>query len=198
MRYILNLRVIVIAAIFFLTCTLLHGQNFVIDAGHSSIQSEVNRFEIVPVIGRFNDVSGKVTFDPENIERTLANILIKVQSYTANNAGGEEAVTGAAFLDVAHYPEIRFVLNSISRQDNGLIAKGTLELHGTRREIECPITIKGPMVDLPTRKQSIGIMGSLTIDRTEFGVGKEMKLPNGREIIGKEVLINFVILALAE
>lgn len=53
-------------------------------------------------------------------------------------------------------------------------------------------------MDLPTQKQSIGIMGSMTIDRTAYGVGKAMQLPTGRVIIANEVQIDFVILGIAE
>lgn len=176
----------------------VQSQSYTVDAGHSSFQSKVIRFGVVPVVGRFNDVSGSITYDPENIEATNANLVIKVASYTANSTGGEDAVKSAAFMDAASYPEMTFSLVSLSGSGDNLTAKGTLEIHGTKKEIECPVKIVGPMLDLPTRKQSIGITGNLIIDRTEYGVGKEMKLPNGNVIIGNEVAIDFVILGIAD
>lgn len=174
------------------------GQTYIVDAGHSSFQSKVIRFGVVPVVGRFTDVSGTITYDSEDLEKTSALITIKADSYDANNAGGEDAVKSDAFLNVAEFPEIRFELTSLMREGDKYKAIGTLELHGVKKSIECPVSIVGPSIDLPTRKQSIGIMGSLIIDRTGFEVGREMKLPNGMVIIDNSVMIDFVILGIAE
>lgn len=174
------------------------AQTYSVDAGHSSFQSKVIRFGVVPVVGRFNDVSGTITFDAEYLENTKAVITIKTASYEANNDAGEDAVKSPAFLNVAEFPEIRFELSSLTGGKGNYTASGTLELHGVKKEITCPVQIVGPSLDLPTKKQSVGIMGNLTIDRTEFQVGKEMKLPNGLVIIDNSVNIDFVILGLAK
>ncbi len=174
------------------------SQSYIVDAGHSSFQSKVIRFGVVPVVGRFTDVSGKLTYDSEDLSKTSAEIIIKTDSYDANNSGGEDAVKSDAFLNVAEFPEIRFELISLTSEGDNYKAKGTLELHGVKKSIECPVSIVGPSMDLPTRKQSVGIMGSLAIDRTAYEVGREMKLPNGMVVIDNTVLIDFVILGIAE
>lgn len=174
------------------------AQTYTVDAGHSSFQSKVLRFGVVPVVGRFNEVSGTMTFDPEDLTKTKASITIKTDSYEANNDAGEDAVKSPAFLDASQFPEIRFELMSLTGSKDNYTAKGTLEIHGVKKEIECPVSILGPSIDLPTKKQSVGIMGSLAIDRIAYEVGREMKLPNGAVIIGNTVNIDFVILGLAD
>lgn len=174
------------------------AQTYTVDAGHSSFQSKVIRFGVVPVVGRFNDVSGTLTYDAEDLSKTRASITIQTSSYEANNDAGEDAVKSAAFLNAAEFPQIRFDLSSLTSTDNGYSAKGTLEIHGVKKEIECPVTIVGPSIDLPTKKQSVGIVGSLIIDRTAYEVGREMKLPNGMVIIDNSVNIDFVILGIAD
>ena len=187
------------ALLILLTATLpSFGQTYVIDAGHSSFQTRVIRFGVVPVVGRFNDVSGQLYFDVQNIEKTKASITIETSSYEANNDAGEAAVKSNAFLDASNFQKIHFELLSLQKTADDYLAKGTLEIHGTKKEVECPVNIIGPSIDLPTRKQSVGITGNLSIDRTAYGVGKEMKLPNGMTIIDNMVNIDFVILGLAE
>ena len=173
-------------------------QKYILDAGHSSFQTQVMRFGVVPVVGRFNEVSGELYFDQANIEEAKVSITIEAASYEANNNAGEEAVKSSAFLDVSNFPKIYFQLSAIQKIADNYLAKGTLEIHGTKREVECPVSIVGPSLDLPTRKPSIGVTGNLTIDRTAYGVGKEMKLPNGEVIIGNTVNIDFVILGIEE
>lgn len=174
------------------------SQNYTVDPGHTAITSKVVRFGVIPVLGRFNDVSGSVTYNPDSAENTSATITIKTGSYVANNADGEDAVKSDAFLNVAAHPEMVFKVSKLSKYGDEMMATGTLTLHGTTKEINVPVSITGPMMDLPTRKQSIGISGSLTINRLDYGVGQEMKLPTGTEIIGNDVVIEFYVLALAD
>lgn len=174
------------------------AQNYTVDPGHTAIISKVVRFGVVPVVGRYNNTSGSIYFDAENIESTTATITIQTGSYTANNVDGEAAVTSDAFLDVANYPEMVFEVTELSNEDESSLAKGNLTLHGVTKEISFPVSITGPMIDLPTRRQSIGITGSLSVNRLDYGVGAEMVLPNGTEIIGNEVVIEFYVLALAD
>lgn len=192
------MKILIIALAFLTPLSTLFAQKYKVDPGHTAFTTKVIRFGVLPVLGRFNEVSGEVIYDIANPEATKASIIIKVNSYSANNTGGEDAVKSEAFLDAKKFPEIKFILNSLMKVGNQMMAKGTLELHGTAREIECPVMITGPMTDLPTRKQSIGISGNLTVNRVEYGVGAEMKLPNDTEIIGNDVVIEFLILALSE
>ena len=176
----------------------INAQKYLIDPGHTSVQTKVLRFEVVPVVGRFNDVSGSISFDADDATSAKVELTIKTASYSANNEAGGMAIKSPAFLDVASFPEIKFALTSLKKTKGGYTAKGSLELHGVKKEIEVPAVITGPDIDLPTRKQSIGITGSLIIDRTAYGVGKQMQLPNGRVIVSNEVQIDFVILGIAE
>ncbi len=175
-----------------------YSQNYTVDAGHTAVTSKVMRFGVIPVFGRFNDVSGAISYNPNSLENTSAIITIKTGSYVANNVDGEEAAMSDAFLNVAAHPEMIFEVTKLVEKGEGLMATGSLTLHGTTKEVSMPVSITGPLMDLPTRKQSIGIVGSLTINRLDYGVGEEMKLPTGFEIIGNDVVIEFYVLALAD
>lgn len=174
------------------------AQQYVIDKGHSSVQIRIQRFGVVDVVGRFKDVTGSVIYDANDPAKTTAEATININSYDANNAGGEEAVKSPAFLDAAAYPEITFKSKSTSIEGGQNVLLGDLTIHGTTREVELPFTINGPLLDLPTQKQSIAAEATLTINRQDFGVSFDRKLPNGTSLIGNEVKITLIILAIAE
>ncbi len=174
------------------------AQQYVIDKGHSSVQIRIQRFGVVDVVGRFKDITGSITYDANDMSKTAAEATIQVNSYDANNSGGEEAVKSPAFLDAAAYPEISFKSKSTTTRDGQNVLVGDLTIHGTTKEVELPFTINGPLMDLPTRKQSIAAEASITINRQEYGVSFDRKLPNGTSLIGDEVKITLVILAIAE
>lgn len=174
------------------------SQNYKIDAGHSLVQIQVERFGVIDVVGRFNDVSGTITFDKTNVSKTSANTIIKVDSYNANNKAGEGAVKSKAFLDAESYPEITFKSTNTITKSGVSYLVGDLTIHGQTKQIELPFSIKGPLLDLPTRKQSIAFEASITINRQDYGVSFDRKLPNGTMIIGNDVKITLLILAIAE
>ena len=175
-----------------------NGQTYIIDAGHSTVTSSVQRFGAVNVIGRFKDVQGEIIYQQADINSTKAEVVIKVDSYDANNAGGEEAVKSEAFLNASAYPEINFSISSIEQTDKGGIATGNLTIHGTTNEVKFPFTVVGPVIDPPTRKQSIAIQGSLIINRQDYGVSFDRKFPDGTEVVSNMVKIDLNVLAIAK
>jgi len=124
--------------------------------------------------------------------------VIKVDSYNANNKGGEDAVKSIAFLDAATYPEITFKSKSVNTNDGKSVLIGDLTIHGVTNEIELPFSVRGPLLDLPTQKQSIAFIASVTVNRQDYGVKFDRALPNGTKLVADEVDITLTILAIAE
>ena len=176
----------------------MNAQTYKIDSGHSNVQINIERFGVIDVVGRFKDVQGTISYDANNPSATEANSVIKVDSYDANNVGGEEAVKSVAFLDAATYPEITFQSKGAKEEEGQMYLIGDLTIHGTTNEIALPYTIKGPLMDLATQKMSIAFLAKTTINRQDYGVSFDRQLPNGTKIVGNEVEITLTILAIAE
>ena len=184
--------------VFFISLTQVHAQTYTIDSGHSSVQIRVERFGVVDVVGRFEDVQGSITFNDQDITKTTANALIQVNSYDANNKGGEDAVKSPAFLDVANYPEINFIGRQVIEKEGKHYLVGELTIHGATNAIELPFTVKGPLLDLPTQKQSIAFNAAITINRQDYDVKFDRKLPNGTPLVSNDIRITVTVLAIAE
>ena len=174
------------------------AQTYKIDSGHSSVQINIERFGVIDVVGRFKDVQGSISYDANNPSATEANSVIKVDSYDANNIGGEEAVKSPAFLNEAEYPEITFQSKGTKEEEGQMYLIGDLTIHGTTNEIALPYSIKGPLMDLPTQKMSIAFLAKATINRQDYGVSFNRQLPNGTKIVGDEVEITLTVLAIEE
>ena len=189
---------IITAVVAFLMVGGVYGQTYDIDPGHTSVQIKVKRFGVVDVVGRFREVSGTVTYNPDDMQKTAADVTIKVASYDANNKGGEDAVKSPAFLDAEGFPDIKFVGSGVVTKSNRQYLTGELTIHGVPNKVELPFEITGPKPDLPTKKMSVGIEASLTINRQDYGVSFDRTLPNGDAIVGNEVTIELIVLALAQ
>lgn len=174
------------------------AQTYTIDKEHSAVQIQIQRFGVIDVVGRFKDVEGSITYHKDDITKTAANATIKVDSYDANSAGGEAAVKSNVFLDAATYPDIIFTSSNVVQQDQKPHLVGNLTIHGVTKEVVLPLSIKGPLLDLPTKKQSIAFISTVTINRQDYGVSFNAKLSSGTAIIGDDVKITLMILALEE
>lgn len=174
------------------------AQTYAIDKEHSSVQIQIQRFGVIDVVGRFKDVEGSITYHKDDITKTSAKATIKVDSYDANSAGGEAAVKSNVFLDAATYPDITFTSSNVVQHDQKTHLVGNLTIHGVSKEVVLPLSIKGPLLDLPTKKQSIAFISTITINRQDYGVSFNAKLSSGTAIIGDDVKITLMILALEE
>lgn len=186
-----------LASLLILFTSEIFAQTYKIDSGHSTVQVQVERFGVIDVSGRFKDVEGTILYSPEDISKTLAESVIKVDSYDANNKGGEDAVK-SVFLEAEKFPEMTFKGIETMVKDGKNYLKGNLTIHGVTNEIDLPFTIKGPLLDLATQKQSIAFNASITIDRQDYGISFDRKLPNGIRLVGNDVKITLMILAIAE
>lgn len=174
------------------------SQTYKVDPTHTAVFMKVQRFGVVNVVGRFGDVTGTISYDPENSDSFNMDIKVGVESYTANNQGGEDSAKSRAFMDSVNFPEITFTLTSAEDMDGTYSITGDLTLHGVTKEVEFSAELIGPKMDLPTRKQSIALSGELIINRLDYGVGPEMTLPDGTEVISNRVEITMDILGIAE
>ena len=179
-------------------CNSLLAQRYVIDPTHTAITSKVLRFGVVKVVGRFNSVSGTINYNASSPAATTAEVTIKVDSYSANNPEGDNAVKSPTLLDAKSFPEMKMVVKSLAVNGKQFTATATLTIHGVTKAVSFPVTINGPLMDLPTQKQSIGISGMFTIKRSDYGMPPPRKLPSGVELIGDEVEIEINALAVAE
>ena len=50
------------------------SQQFTIDSGHTAVTSKVQRFAMVDVVGRFNEVAGTIRFDKNDITLPLITL----------------------------------------------------------------------------------------------------------------------------
>ncbi len=176
---------------------VLKAQTYEIDKGHSAVLMKVQRFGVVNVIGRFGEIAGTIHYNTDEVSETTIHIDVETDSYRANNLAGETSAMSPAFLDSAAYPTLSFIASGVIAMDDGMEVTGNLTVHGVTKEIKFIANIIGPLVDLPTRKPSIALQGTIWINRLDYGVGPDRTLPDGREIIGNKVQIDLEILGIA-
>ncbi len=165
-----------------------------LDPGHTFVSFSVERFGMVMVSGRFTDLAGTVSYDPDQPEATSAEMTIQVNSLYSGHEVRDGHLRGATWLDAEKFPEITFKTRQMEVDGEQTTVVADLTIHGVTKEVTFPVEILGPYTD-PTKQTTIAIRGGLTIDRQDFGISFNRTLDNGKLFIGNEVKIHFNALA---
>lgn len=184
-------QVVLVALLFSFTTSNLLAPNWNIDTKHSKISFEVNHF-FTPVEGFFNDYKGELNFDEADLDGSSVSFTVQVASVKTDSDKRDGHLQSSDFFDVAKYPEMKFASTSISKTDDGYVAKGKLTIRDVTKSVEVPFTVLG-RGDHPMKKgvEIIALKGAFKIDRNEYGVGSGSWAATA--VVGEEVTIKVVI-----
>ena len=167
------------------------AETFNLDSAHTSVMYSLNHLGFSTSRGVFREVSGKLVLDEASPEASRLDVVVKTASIDAFDTGRSNAVKGEKFLDVANFPEMRFVSTKIERTGPTTAnVTGELTLHGITRTVtlntalvkegKSPLTgaLRGGFSAIGTLKRSdfqilgflpaVGDEVTITID-AEFG-----------------------------
>ncbi len=165
------------------------ADEYILDNAHSQIGFSVKHLMVSTTKGFFGDYTGSITFDPADLKAFKAEAVIQSKSINTSNEKRDEHLRAADFFDVAQFPTITFTSKSLTGDKGKYTLVGDLTMHGVTKEVSFPVEIAGP-VKSPFGDIAIGLSGSLTINRQDYGVKWNKNLDNGGLAVGDEVVIN--------
>src|SRR5438874_9803524 len=83
--------------------------DYVISPELSTATFTVFKWVVLKEQGRFNDVTGRVHYDPARPQDSAVDVSISTQSLDTNDAGRDRVLRSDDFFDVQRYPTMRFV-----------------------------------------------------------------------------------------
>ncbi len=149
-----------------------------LDKNHSTVGFRVPILGgLSEVWGKFTEFSAVVVWDDADPTKSSVEATIDVASIDTGIAMRDDDLRSDNFFEVVNYPQIVFRSTAVERRPSGLVALGTLTMHGETRPIELPFEIVGVDEDSETKKIALGIRASTTLDRDEFGIDWRHDLP---------------------
>lgn len=152
-----------------------------IDPVHSSVGFAVG----YSGIGTFRGTFGEI--DASLVEGRLEGSA-KVGSVRVSDPNLSGHLQTPDFFDAEQYPELRFVSQTIEREDDRVSISGDLTLRGVTNPVEITGTVTGPLTDA-YGKQRIGFDLETTINRRDYGIDWNMELPTGDPALADDVQI---------
>ena len=160
-----------------------------LDPGHTYIGFNGRHLMVATVRGEFEQFSGTVEFDEEDITRSQADIQIEAASVNTRNAQRDEHFRSADFFEVERYPYITFKSKRVIMQDahHGQFV-GDLTIRNITREVVLNGEYSG-VSQTPWNTYSAGFSLHGKVNRKDWGMKWNMVLAGGGLAASDEITL---------
>jgi len=175
-------------AVFFTTIVLADVPQWQIVQKESSLSFTATQNN-APTIGKFNDFSGDIFFDPNQLKESHVHIVVDMTSVSTSYTEIADTLKSADWFNIASYPQAVFTASDfIKTGDKSYRANGKLMIRGKNEPIVMDFKL-----DEYTEKTA-KVEGSVILKRLAFGIGQgEWQKTNN---IKDEVKVSFVVNAI--
>jgi len=157
------------------------------DKAHSSIGFRAKHFGLVEVPGYFRDFTGTVKYNGKDVAKSSVEFTAKMESVDTGVAGRDKHLRTADFFEVEKYPEMTFKSTRVEKKGKNWMVTGDLMMKGVTKQIMFPITVAGFVKT--ERGTKMGATAETTINRRDFGVNYDSKLPGGVPAVSDEIKV---------
>ncbi len=157
-----------------------------IDKAHSSVYFDV-RHTYATVRGQFNDFSGTLQFDPDNLEVSQVRFEVNTKSINTGIPNRDNHLRAQEFFAVKKFPAMRFESTGVNKKEgNQYTLEGNITIKGKTKEVAIPLTYFGTRENPLKKGQMVaGFEARFSIDRLDYQVGPGKYVEMG--VIGKKV-----------
>jgi polyisoprenoid-binding protein YceI len=158
-------------------------QTYHLEKTHVDLLFAINHAGFSEKHGSFRDLDATLTYDAAKPEASAVEVVVKTDSLDTGYAPRDKDVKGPQFLDVAHYPEMRFVSTRVTRAGDGLRIEGNLTMHGVTKPIALSAHLNQDAPNPFDKRPTVGFSATGTLKRSDFG------MTNLLPMIGDNVVI---------
>ena len=159
---------------------------FIADPNHSSFMFAVRHMKVSTFRAGFGDVEARLVGDDTGVS---LEGRARAESISIGNPPEfrEHVLNGEEFFDAGNHPEIVFRSTSVELGEDGRArVDGELEIKGISRPLSAVGSYEPPVED-PYGLKRTALELKATVDRRDWGMGWQMPLPNGGDVLGYEV-----------
>jgi polyisoprenoid-binding protein YceI len=151
-------------------CQLAAAQAVPVDTGRSSLTVHVEKSGLFSAFAHNHTIEAPIASGRLDVEKRSATLVFDAKEMKVLDEGVKDSeradidqtMKSDKVLDVARFPEIRFVSTNIAPLDGGRYqVRGDLTLHGVTRPVDLPIALANGRYT-----------GSVKLKQTDFGIAQ--------------------------
>jgi polyisoprenoid-binding protein YceI len=165
-----------------------------IDTSHSVLEFSVKHMMFTTAKGRFEDFSGTIQFDPQNVAGASVDVTIQTGSINTNTADRDGHLRSADFFDAENHPTATFRSTSVEGDAEDFKIHGEL----TIKDVTRPVTLKGEFQGTGVNPWGVEVAGFEAkgkFNRKDFGLNWNQALESGGVLVSDEVKLGLDIQA---
>lgn len=149
------------------------AETYTIDGSHTQANFTWTHFGFSNPTGGFDNIAGTITYDADHPEKSSVEVTIAIDSMNTHVADLDTHLKKADFFDAAQFPTATFKSTKVvAAGDKGdFKVSGDLTIHGVTRPVTLDAKLNRAAVHPMTNQPTIGFDGSVTIKRSDFGIG---------------------------
>lgn len=160
-----------------------------IDPSHSSATFSIKHMMIAKVHGGFEKMSGKLSYDLSQPEKSTIEVAIEAASINTREAQRDAHLKSADFFDVEKYPQILFKSVKVEKSGDDLKVVGDLTIHGVTKQVTLEMERPSDELKDPWGNTKMAVSGTTKIKRKDFGLTWNAALEAGGVLVGDDVNI---------
>lgn len=145
------------------------------------------------VNGRFNTMSGTISFDDKDWSKSTVEANIETASIFTNNERRDGHLKSPDFFDAANHPAITFKSTKITKgTGNDFTIEGDFTMHGVTKKVTLAATYLGAM-EIGQGRSKAGWTAKTKINRKDYNLTWNRTLDNGQVMLADDVDITLNI-----
>jgi polyisoprenoid-binding protein YceI len=169
--------------------------DYVLDPSHTRVGFSARHAMVTKVRGQFDEFEGTAHVDTENPAASTISVTIQAASVTTGNAQRDGHLKTPDFFDIENYPTITFVSTDVERDGTDWNVTGELTINATTKPVTVVFEETGTARD-PFGNLRAGFEGSVTINRTDWGLAFNAALETGGVLVSEKVTLEFDVSAI--
>lgn len=161
------------------------------DKAHTFIGFKAKHMGLIEVPGFFRDFTGTAVYDAKDVEKSSVEFTAKIASVDTGVKGRDNHLQQPEFFDAAKFPEMKFKSTKIEKQGAKWMMTGDLTIRDVTKSVTFPFEIVGFVSG--ERGTRMGITAETSINRKEFGVMYDTKLPDGTSSVSDTITVTLQI-----
>lgn len=160
---------------------------YALDQRHAMVIFAIPHFGITDYYGRFEKVSGTLTFNPTAPEKSAVDVKIDMASANVMNSALVTELAAPNVFDTRDFPQATFKSTAVTRTGPNIgKMTGDLTLRGVTKPVTFDVTFNGGLMSpMGGNGYNLGFHATTVIKRSDFGmtamdwsnfVGDEVKL----------------------
>jgi polyisoprenoid-binding protein YceI len=147
------------------------GGVYKLETAHSQLLFSIVHLGLTDYYGRFDRLSGTLTFDPQHPERSVVTVSVDPASVDTQSVELNNELSGPNVFDAAKFPAATFRSTAVLRTGpSGGQIVGDLMLHGVTHKVTLTANFVGGTANPLSGGYSLGFKATGTIKRSDFGI----------------------------